>query len=113
MIQKQLSCHIQKITRKVLFCSCAFKAEDTETEAAGAIKGIRSIRFGAITIFVILTLYTNIVDHSLQSRNINMNVNTEGLQQDAKQLFVVEHEGQIRFCQKTSETGGTAKKIEF
>lgn len=85
MIQKQLSCHFQKITRKVLFCSCAFKAEDTETEAAGAIKGIRSIRFGAITIFVILTLYTNIVDHSLQSRNIN--VNTEGLQQDAKQLF--------------------------
>lgn len=79
MIQKQLSCHFQKITRKVLFCSCAFKAEDTETEAAGAIKGIRSIRFGAITIFVILTLY------SLQSRNNN--VNTEGLQQDAKQLF--------------------------
>lgn len=98
MIQTQLPCHFQKITRKVLFCFCAFKAEDTETEAAGAIKGIRSIRFGAITIFVILTLYTNIVDHSLQSRNINMN--TEGL----------EHEGQIRFCQKTSETGGTAKK---
>lgn len=24
--------------------------------------------------------------------------------------LAVEHEGQIRFCQKTSETGGTAKK---
>lgn len=27
--------------------------------------------------------------------------------------LAVEHEGQIRFYQKTSETGGTAKKIEL